>query len=72
MDKTMHLCNGVRVFSASRFRERELLGDAVTTWLRDHPAYQIVDKVVTQSSDSEYHCLTITIFYRDPAAARAS
>ena len=24
----------------------------------------LVDKVVTQSSDKEFHCLSITIFYR--------
>jgi len=24
-----------------------------------------VDKTVTQSSDKEFHCLTITLFYRE-------
>jgi len=24
-----------------------------------------VDKIVTQSSDKEFHCLTITLFYRE-------
>jgi len=28
-------------------------------------AYEIVDKVVTQSSDREFHCLSITIFYTE-------
>ena len=33
----------------------------------DHvlPALEIVDKVVTQSSDKEFHCLSITLFYVD-------
>ncbi len=40
------------------------MGDAITKWLRENPGLEIVDKVVTQSSDKEFHCLTITLFYR--------
>jgi hypothetical protein len=58
---------GAKVFSATRAKEREELGDSITRWLRANPAYQIVDKIVTQSSDQEFHCLTITLFYRDAA-----
>jgi len=54
---------GVKVFSATKARDRDELGENVTRWLRDNPV-QIVDKIVTQSSDHEFHCLTITIFYR--------
>lgn len=54
---------GVKVFSATKFKEREALGDLITAWIRQHPDYAIVDRVVTQSSDSEFHCLTITLFY---------
>jgi len=56
---------GVKVFTATKSREREDLGDAVTRWLHQHPESEVVDKVVTQSSDREYHCLSITIFYRE-------
>ena len=55
---------GVKVFSATKARERAGLGEDVTSWIRSHPDCQIVDKIVTQSSDSEFHCLTITLFYR--------
>ena len=56
--------NGVKVFSATKAKEREELGDVITRWLRAHAAtIQIVDKIVTQSSDREFHCLTITFFY---------
>ena len=55
--------SGVKVFSATKAKEREALGDQVTQWLRKHPELEVVDKIVTQSSDSEFHCLTITIFY---------
>jgi hypothetical protein len=39
------------------------MGEVITQWLRAHPELRVVDKIVTQSSDSEYHCLTITLFY---------
>lgn len=55
---------GVKVFSATKAKEREGLGEQVTKWIRNNPEAEIVDKIVTQSSDSEFHCLTITVFYR--------
>src|SRR5574338_314896 len=58
---------GVKVFSATKAKERELLGELITDWIRSHPEHEIVDKIVTQSSDSEFHCLTITLFYKHEA-----
>jgi hypothetical protein len=55
--------NGVKVFSATKAREREDLGESVTRWLKANPNVRVVDKIVTQSSDREFHCLTITVFY---------
>lgn len=55
---------GVKVFSATKAKEREELGETVTRWLRANPDLEIVDRVVTQSSDDEFHCLTIVFFYR--------
>jgi hypothetical protein len=55
---------GVKVFSATKAKERELLGELITDWIRVNPNCEIVDKIVTQSSDSEFHCLTITLFYK--------
>lgn len=55
---------GVKVFSATKARDRDMLGEVITDWLRSNPV-TVVDKVVTQSSDSEFHCLTITLFYRN-------
>jgi hypothetical protein len=60
---------GVKVFSATRAKDREELGEVVTRWLRSNHV-DIVDKIVTQSSDREFHCLTITLFYREPGAGR--
>jgi hypothetical protein len=55
--------NGVKVFSATMAQERENLGDRITEWLRTHPQCEVVDKLVTQSSDEAFHCLAITLFY---------
>lgn len=59
---------GVKVFSATKARDREMLGETITDWIRKHADFEIVDKVVTQSSDAEFHCLAITIIYRVRAA----
>ena len=58
---------GVKVFSATKAKEREELGDHVTRWLRSNADLEVVDRVVTQSSDDEFHCLSIVLFYRQRA-----
>lgn len=60
---------GAKVFSATKAKERDELGEVLTQWLAANPTVEIVDKVVTQSSDREFHCLTITVFYRRPKPA---
>jgi hypothetical protein len=55
--------NGVKVFSATMAQERDQLGERITTWLKDRPQVQVVDTIVTQSSDESFHCLAITLFY---------
>jgi hypothetical protein len=58
---------GVKVFSATKARDREELGETVTRWLRSNSDIEIVDRVVTQSSDDEFHCLSIVLFFRQRA-----
>jgi hypothetical protein len=55
--------DGVKVFSATKAREREEISNRINDWLASSNI-EIVDKTVTQSSDREFHCLTITIFYK--------
>jgi len=55
--------DGVKVFSATKAREREEISDRINDWLASSNV-EVVDKQVTQSSDREFHCLTITIFYK--------
>jgi len=54
----------VEVFSATVARDRIALGEKVTRFLKGYDG-RIVDKVVTQSSDQEFHCITITLFCQD-------
>ena len=56
--------SGLKVFSATKAKERDELGDKITGWLRSDPSVEIVRKTVSQSSDREFHCLTVTVFYR--------
>jgi hypothetical protein len=56
--------DGVKVFSATKAADRSSLGDRVMAWLVEHPEREIIDKVVTQSSDRAFHCIAITLFWR--------
>lgn len=59
--------DSVKVFSATKHQDREVLGETITRWLREHPNVEICDKIVTQSSDEAFHCIAITLFYRAAA-----
>ena len=59
--------SGMKIFSTTLARDREQMGDNITRWLQENQKLEIVDKIVTQSSDKEFHCLTITLFYRERA-----
>ncbi len=60
--------SGLKIFSATKAKEREELGEHVTRWLRSNADLEVVDRVVRQSSDNEFHCLTIVLFYREKSA----
>jgi len=57
--------DGVKVFSATMARDRDGLGDQITAWIQANPTKLVVDKIVTQSSDNQFHCIAITLFYRE-------
>jgi hypothetical protein len=56
---------GVKVFTTTLARDREVMGEHITRWLADHPSLEVVAREVRQSSDREFHCLSITLFYRE-------
>lgn len=55
---------GCKVFSATKARDRAELGDRINEWLAANRNIKVVDTVITQSSDREFHCLSFTLFYR--------
>ena len=52
----------VKVFSATKSKDREKLGERVTAWLEANPTLEVVRTSVTQSSDHGFHCLTLILF----------
>jgi hypothetical protein len=56
--------DGVQVFSATIGAKRLQLGDRIAEWVASHPAAEIADIIVAQSSDDEFHCVSIVVFYR--------
>ena len=56
--------DSVKVFTTTRPRDRTWLGETITEWLRNGPK-EIVDCVVRQSSDSQFHCLSFIFFYKE-------
>lgn len=56
---------GVKVFSTTLARDRDQMGESISRWLAEHPGVEVVEHEVRQSSDREFHCLTITLFYRE-------
>jgi len=69
MARPDRLFDGLKVFSATMFADRERLGEKVTDWLRANSHLEVTDMVVTQSSDASFHCIAISVFYRDPRAS---
>ncbi len=59
---------GVKVFSATKAKEREELGEHVSRWLKSNADLEVVDKVITQSSDNEFHCYSLVLFYKPKAS----
>lgn len=57
--------DGMEIFSASKHEERARLGKAVTEWRARNPTFDITDVRLTQSSDNEFHCVTIAVFYKN-------
>ena len=63
MEERMQSFTGCKVFSATKYVDRNQLGESITKWLAENKQVELVDKTVTQSSDSEFHCLTIALFF---------
>lgn len=56
----------VKVWSVTRAKDREALGDKITEWLRDSRVVPTRTFVV-QSSDRAYHCISVVMLYELPS-----
>lgn len=56
--------SGMKVFSATMQPDRDRLGDVITQWIASRPDIVVTEIGVLQSSDSRFHCVTLTVFYR--------
>jgi hypothetical protein len=65
MDRPINL---VKVFSATKSRDRERLGERVTEWIAANPKVEVVRTSVTQTSDHGFHCLTVVLLCATEAA----
>jgi hypothetical protein len=61
----------VKVFSATKARDRDALGDRVTAWIAANPLVQVLNTVVSLSSDRDFHCLSFVLLCADRADAAA-
>lgn len=59
--------NGFKVFAATMVADRAILGEKVTDWItkmrRVDKTFVLREIVVTQSSDAEFHCISVTATY---------
>ena len=53
--------NLVKVFSVTKARERDELGERVTSWIAANPEVEIVSTFVRLTSDSRFHCLSMVL-----------
>ena len=53
--------NLVKVFSVTKARERDDLGARVTAWIAANPGVQILTTIIRQSSDANFHCLSLVL-----------
>ena len=56
---------GLKVFTTTLARDREVMGEAVGRWIAEHPELETVDHDVRLSSDHSFHCLSIVVYYRE-------
>jgi len=51
----------IKVFSATKAKDRSLLGERVTEWMAENPELEISRTIVMQSSDRLFHCISIVL-----------
>src|SRR5215217_3437181 len=64
--------NLVKVFSATKSKDRERLGDRVNDWIAANPTVEVLRTSVMQSSDAAFHCLTFVLFCASISGLRSA
>ena len=59
--------NLVKVFSATKAKHREELGERLAGWLTANEMVAVCRAVVVQSSDRQFHCISIVLICRSRA-----
>jgi hypothetical protein len=54
--------NLVKVFSVTKAKDRQSVGDQVTGWIAANPTVRVLKTVVALSSDRTFHCYSIILF----------
>jgi hypothetical protein len=58
--------NLVKVFSVTKARERDELGNRVTAWIAANPGVKVLRTVVAMTSDQSFHCLSFVLICATP------
>jgi hypothetical protein len=53
--------NLVKVFTATKVKERESIGETVTSWIAANPGTRVLKTFVTLTSDDRFHCMSIVL-----------
>lgn len=53
--------NLVKVFTATKTKDRESIGETVTKWIAANPSARILKTFVTLTSDNRFHCISIVL-----------
>jgi hypothetical protein len=59
----------VKVFSATKAQDREVLGDRISAWMEANPQLDVTRTCVSLSSDRKFHCLSFVLFCTERTAA---
>lgn len=52
----------IKMFAGTTAGDRAVLGEKITGWLAANGHLVVIDREITQSSDNEFHCVTVTLF----------
>ncbi len=56
----------IEVFSETMMKGHEHLGQKVSEWLRAHPDFEMTELRSMQSSDNQFHCVTLILIGCEP------